>query len=162
MERSSWFRPTTRHQRISRKLGTLLVQHVEQHDLGEVFYSPVDVILGEGDNREVVEPDLLFIAKARSAIVKLHGIEGAPDLIVEILSPGTQERDRGYKKTLYARHRVREYWIVDPDAKTAERYILQAQDFNAPESFGAGGSRGADRGSDHRYDADRAAARRGG
>lgn len=62
----------------------------------------------------------MFVTVARADIVKLHGIEGAPDLLVEVLTPGTEERDRGYKRTLYARHGVREYWIVDPAARTVD------------------------------------------
>lgn len=114
--------PTTRHQQISINLSLLLQRHVKSHRLGEILYSPVDVILGHGDAREVVQPDLLFVATGRLHIVKLHGIEGPPDLVVEILSPGTEERDRGYKLTMYARHGVPEYWIIDPHTRTMDLY----------------------------------------
>ncbi len=114
--------PTTRHQRVLRKLLGTLDRHVSANDLGEVFSSPVDVILGQGNTREVTQPDIVFIGKMQHDIIKLHGIEGPPDVVIEILSPGTKERDRGYKRTLYARHGVREYWVVDPDEQTLEVY----------------------------------------
>lgn len=129
--------PTTRHQRIVRDLGFLLHAFVRDQGLGELFYAPVDVILGQGDAREVAQPDLVFITAARADIVKLHGIEGAPDLVVEVLSPGTEERDRGYKRTLYARHGVREYWIVDPEARTVD---VHADAATAPRRDEADGS----------------------
>jgi Uma2 family endonuclease len=119
--------PTTTHQRVLRKLLGLLDRHINAMDLGEVFCAPVDVILGEGNAREVAQPDIVFVAKAGSDIVKLHGIEGAPDLVIEILSPGTQERDRGYKRTLYARYGVREYWIFDPEKRTLEVYAAKTE-----------------------------------
>ena len=121
--------PTTRHQRILKKLYSLLQREVEKHRLGDVLFAPVDVILGQGDAREVVQPDLLFIAQGRLEIVKLHGIEGPPDLVVEILSPGTEQRDRGYKLTMYARHGVPEYWIIDPDARMIDVYRAGPSDY---------------------------------
>lgn len=121
--------PTTRHQRISRMLLGIIDRHVSAKRSGEVFYSPVDVILGRADDREVAQPDLVFIAEARRDIVKLHGIEGPPDLVVEIISPGTEARDRGYKLKMYARHGVREYWIVDPDTQTVEVFLSGPEDF---------------------------------
>lgn len=129
--------PTTRHQRILRKLLGILDRHVTAERFGEVFVSPVDVILGQGDAREVAEPDIVFIAAPRRDIVKLHGIEGAPDLVVEILSRGTGDRDRGYKFKLYARHGVREYWIVDPDARTLEVFTPGVEGFVAAACLGA-------------------------
>ncbi len=129
--------PTTQHQRISRRLLHILDQHINSKGLGEVFYSPVDVILGQGDAREVAQPDIVFIAAARHDIIKLHGIEGAPDLAVEILSPGTEERDRGYKLKMYARYGVREYWIVDPEAQTVEVYLSRLDDVAPAVRHGA-------------------------
>ncbi len=90
--------------------------------LGEIFYAPVDVVLGEDDAREVVQPDLLFISYERCDIITEQEIRGAPDLAVEILSRGTEGRDRKYKKALYGRYGVKEYWIVDPEAETIEVY----------------------------------------
>jgi Uma2 family endonuclease len=107
----------------------MLDKHVTSNHLGEVFYSPGDVILGQGDAREVAQPDIVFIARSQREIIKLHGIEGALALVVEILSPGTEERDRGYRRTLYARHGVSECWIVDPDERTVEVHSAAAEGF---------------------------------
>jgi Uma2 family endonuclease len=129
--------PSTRHQRILGNLHLRLRTHADSHRLGEVLLAPVDVILGQGSGREVAQPDIIFIAHARRDIIKLHGIEGAPDLVIEILSAGTAERDRGYKRTLYARYRVPEYWIVDPDARTVEVYVTSGEGLADPTTFPA-------------------------
>ena len=82
-----------------------------------MFLAPYDVVLSDYD---VAQPDMLFVSNDRSAIVTERNIQGAPDLVVEVLSPGTPRYDRGYKQVLYSRHGVREYWLVDPDAGTVE------------------------------------------
>ena len=69
-------------------------------------------------------PDIFFISKERLEVITKENIRGAPDLVIEILSPATAERDRTYKRTLYARHDVREYWLVDPDERSVEVMIL--------------------------------------
>lgn len=112
--------PTTRHQLVSGNLEFILRGFVRAQGLGTVLSSPVDVVFGRGADREVVQPDILFIRRVRAAIIAPAEIQGAPDLVVEVLSPGTEERDRGYKRHLYGRHGVREYWIVDPQAQTIE------------------------------------------
>ena len=110
--------PTTRHQFISRNLEFILHAFVKQHALGELLYAPVDVVFGAGDEREVAQPDIIFIRRDRRAIIAEAEVQGPPDLIVEVLSPGTEARDRGYKMHLYGRYGVQEYWIVDPTAET--------------------------------------------
>ena len=115
--------PTTGHQRVSRNLEFILMGFVQERKLGEIFDAPVDVVLGQGNDREIVQPDLLFIANTQRHIVTAEEIQGAPALVVEILSPGTEARDRGYKKVLYGRYGVQEYWIFDPRAQTAEVYV---------------------------------------
>ena len=85
------------------------------------------------DARKVVQPDLVYVASERREIVKLHGIEGPPDLVVEILSPGT--RDRGYKLKMYARYQVREYWIVDPETRSAALYAFGTQQNIEPKFY---------------------------
>ena len=109
--------PTTYPQRISRNLGSQLWDFARRNALGEVFYAPCDVILGD----DVVQPDIIYISKEHLYIVAEGEIRGgAPDLVIEILSPATAERDRTYKRTLYARHGVKEYWIVDPEERIIE------------------------------------------
>ena len=115
--------PALRHQRVVTKLATLLAQFVHDHTSGEVFVGPVDVLFGEGD---YVEPDLVFVARGREALLTDRGIEGPPDLVVEVLSPATEARDRGTKLRRYRHFGVGEYWIVDPDARTVEIWKLAA------------------------------------
>ena len=124
--------PSTYHQRISRKLEFLLENFVEKNKLGEVLYAPLDVHLGE----DVVQPDILFVSKVRSEIISEEEIQGAPDLVIEILSRTTAERDRTYKKTLYARHRVCEYWMVDPKEKTIAVMTLGKAGFESSGTYG--------------------------
>lgn len=113
--------PSRAHQRVSANLFVILRAHVDERNLGELFYAPFDVIL---EKTSVVVPDLLFVSRARRGIVTDRGVEGAPDLIVEILSPGTARRDRLDKAQLFARHGVGHYWLVDPDARVLEAFEL--------------------------------------
>lgn len=109
--------PTNKHQTIALLLSMALHQFVFDNHLGQVWFAPLDVILS---NYDVVQPDILFVSDGREDIVTEANIQGAPDLVVEILSPATEQYDRGYKRTLYSRHGVQEYWIVDPSAETVE------------------------------------------
>ncbi len=127
--------PTTTHQRISRNLEMRLHEYCQRTKFGEVFDSPVDVVLGEDDAREVVQPDLLIVATERASIIAEEEIRGAPDLVVEILSTGTEHRDRGYKKILYGRYGVREYWIVDPVGRSVEVHTLAQAGLELRGSF---------------------------
>ncbi len=127
--------PTEYHQRISRNLLFILWEFVRERDLGQVYDAPLDVVLGKGDEREVVQPDIFYISKERVGIIAEEEIRGVPDLVIEITSPATAERDRTYKKTLYARHGVKEYWIVDPDAKTVEVFSLGERGFELIRTY---------------------------
>ena len=113
--------PTPQHQRVSGNLYEILRSHVKSHGIGEVFYAPIDCILGE---TTVVQPDLIYLDTARLAAISARGIEGPPTLIVEILSPTTASIDRSTKRQLYARYGVPYYWIIDPVAQTIEAYTL--------------------------------------
>ncbi len=128
--------PNLRHQRIGTRLGALLHAFVQERDLGEVFHAPCDVVLS---NTDVVQPDLLFVSEERAHLL-LGGdnVLGAPDLVVEILSPSTAGRDRTLKRALYARHGVKEYWLVDPDARTVTVLRLGAGDFEVAAIYGEG------------------------
>ncbi|MGA2263709.1 MAG: Uma2 family endonuclease [Acidobacteriota bacterium] len=114
--------PNIRHQRVAIRLQLRLFQHVEKNGLGELLEAPCDVLLSE---ENVVQPDILFVAKARLRIIGKTNIPGAPDLVVEILSPGTRQKDLAIKRKIYARFGVQEYWIVDPDASTVEVLIRE-------------------------------------
>ena len=118
--------PSTKHQRISRKVLGALENYLKDHRLGEVFYAPCDVVLSDVD---VVQPDLLFISAPHSSIITEKNIQGTPDLIVEILSDATRKTDEVIKRKLYERHRVQEYWIVDPELETVKVYRLGDQGY---------------------------------
>ena len=110
--------PGVRHQRISKRLETALTAILEDTGHGELFYAPLLVEFpGAGDR---VQPDIFFVSAERLGIIGEAQVTGAPDLVVEILSPSTARRDRGIKFDLYARGGVREYWIVDPDEDSVD------------------------------------------
>ncbi len=118
--------PTVLHQSVSIELGTALKNYVRANGLGRVFYAPIDVYLSETDTPQ---PDLIFIAKANLDIIGEQKIEGAPDLVVEILSPSTAYLDLKKKKRLYEKSGVREYWIVDPLEKSIEVFVHEDGQF---------------------------------
>jgi len=113
--------PGAGHQSVSARLVTFLVTHVEFAGLGRVFAAPVDVELAPDT---VVQPDIVVILSANLDRITPSRIIGAPDLVVEILSPGTAGYDRREKQDAYARAGVGEYWIVDPGAQTVELLTL--------------------------------------
>ncbi len=127
--------PNSTHQITVAELGTLLHMFVKASGLGQVFFAPYDVVLSDTN---VVQPDLLFISNERAYIITPANARGAPDLVVEILSPSTTERDRTFKRALYARYGVGEYWLVDPDARTITVLLLGASDFEEVARYGAG------------------------
>ncbi len=114
--------PTTYHQRIVSRLDRTLGVFVEDEELGEAFVSPIDVFL---DDSHQVQPDLVFVAADRRHLVSKRGIEGAPDLVVEVLSPSTGYYDLTQKREAYERTGVREYWIVDPERQSVEVLALE-------------------------------------
>ncbi len=107
--------PCTRHQIIAGNLYWLLRGHVERRGGGTVFLAPLDVVLSEFD---VVEPDLIFVSEERAGVITAKNLQGAPDLLVEILSDSSRLRDERTKRALYDRFDVREYWIIDPELET--------------------------------------------
>ena len=125
--------PTSRHQRIVGNLFVLLRDVVSTHSLGELFVSPLDVVLPSGD---VVQPDLLFVATANLSIVQ-DRIRGVPDHVVEGVSQTAPERDRIVKRDLYARNGVKEYWVVDEERRNVEVYVLNETSYGAPGLFEA-------------------------
>lgn len=112
--------PHPDHQTIVLSFAATLRTFVAEAQSGKVFVSPVDVVLTP---RRVVQPDVLFIEKARLNIVGSH-IAGAPALVMEVISAGSWQRDRIQKKALYEQAGVAEYWIIDPDAAAIEVFAL--------------------------------------
>ena len=118
--------PSTKHQTASVNLLVLLSQYIKERDLGKLFHAPIDLIL---ESTSVLQPDLLFVSKARQSIITERAVEGAPDLVIEILSPATSRTDRITKAQIYARHRVPAYWIVDPELEVVEIYLLEVDGY---------------------------------
>jgi Uma2 family endonuclease len=114
--------PATYHQKISRWLQHQLFEQIELRGWGQVFNAPTDLHLSRHD---VVQPDLLVVLAARESLVGEAKIEGPPDLVVEILSRSSRDRDQRLKRELYRSRGVREYWIVDPEARTVEQLVLE-------------------------------------
>ncbi len=118
--------PSITHQMASMALSLEMGGYARERELGWVFHAPTDVVLTDTD---VVQPDLFFVAADQEHIITHANIQDAPDLIVEILSPSTARLDRAAKRSLYARHGVREYWIVDPLARSVVVMLLTDDDF---------------------------------
>lgn len=124
--------PNRPHQKASYRLTQLIGDHVDAHQLGEVYTAPVDVRLSP---HSVVQPDLLFIRNDRLHIYGPTGpVEGAPDLVVEIVAPSSQVMDRVRKAALYADSGVSEYWIVDPEKREVQVLVLAQGRYEPVES----------------------------
>jgi Uma2 family endonuclease len=103
---------------------------LETHPIGRIYHAPFDVVLS---NFDVVEPDLLYVSASRmAAILTPKHVRGAPDLVIEIASPGTRARDATIKHTLYERAGVLEYWIVDPEIDVVRIHRQAGQRFARP------------------------------
>ena len=114
------------------RLFRLLGDFAERNDLGEAFVSPLDVLFAEGDD---LEPDILFVRSGRDDALTHRGLEGPPDLVVEVLSVSTEARDRGIKLERYRLYDVPEYWVIDPDEGAVEVWRLAAGD-TEPARYG--------------------------
>ncbi|HLF85790.1 MAG TPA: Uma2 family endonuclease [Nitrospiria bacterium] len=125
--------PIPYHQRVSMNIGIMVHSYVSRHGLGEVFYSPCDVLLS---NENVVQPDIFFISKNQLNIITEKNIAGPPDLVIEILSPYTEKLDRTIKKELYSKYGVQEYWLVDPASKGIELLALSDNKLSTIGIFG--------------------------
>ncbi len=118
--------PNESHQRILANIFNIVSNHVKKSKLGNIYFAPFDVLFSDED---IVQSDIIFISHENKKIITKDNIKGAPDLIVEVFSPSTFKRDTGIKKKLYARHGVREYWIVDPERETVEVFLLRGKEF---------------------------------
>lgn len=125
--------PGFAHQAVIRNLAFALWEYIRLQDLGVVLQAPMDVVLSSHD---VVQPDILFISRQRRQIIADTAVQGPPDLVVEVVSPSNRERDVIVKKSLYARHGIQEYWIVEPDTRTMELLKLVGTSYQSLGLFG--------------------------
>jgi Uma2 family endonuclease len=127
--------PLVGHQRASGGLHGHIWPYIRQRRLGEVFSAPVGVVL---DDENGIQPDLVYVSRERLGIIGERGVEGAPDLVVEVLSKSTQARDRGVKMKRYAAAGIPHYWIVDPRARTLQAYRLAEHGYELLGNYGPG------------------------
>jgi len=118
--------PNRWHQTVLINLAVHLRNHVKQNRLGAALIAPLDVFFSE---HEFVQPDFLFVANEHANRLTDNGVSGPPDLVVEIVSPGSVRADRVTKRNLYAKYGVREYWIVSPTERTVEVLALKGNDY---------------------------------
>lgn len=131
---------TARHQMVSFELQSKLNQTCKADYI--ILSAPLDVILS---SREVRQPDLVMIHRSRLEIITKRGIEGAPDLVVEILSPYSIRRDKVNKHKSYAKHGIPEYWVIDPPNEALEQYILNGDVYELVEVYSGNESVQSDR-----------------
>lgn len=120
-----WPAPSSKHQQAVRDIAFALNAFVTSNALGEVLFAPIDIYLNE---ENIFEPDIVFISNERLHILQ-DKIKGAPDLIVEVLSPATENYDKRMKKTVYEQSGVKEYWLIDPKTKQVTGYALSNDRF---------------------------------
>lgn len=112
--------PIFKHQETQNLLSTYLTMHVLQNKLGKVVTAPMDTKFNENN---VFQPDILFVQQDRLAIINKI-VDGAPDLVVEILSPANDAKEMSYKKYIYETSGVKEYWIINIEQQTLIQYLL--------------------------------------
>ncbi len=122
--------PLFDHQSLCRDIFRAVDRKVLINKLGEVYFAPMDVYL---NNKNVFQPDILFISEERKHIIDRKGIIGAPDLVIEILSGGNANYDRGAKKRVYEQAGVMEYWLIHPKSKRCEGFFLKGGKFETIE-----------------------------
>ena len=128
--------PNTKHQDVQFRLALQLGKWIVEHGLGRAFNPPCDVVLSD---HNTVQPDFMFISREREHLLSgSQNVQGAPDLVVEILSPSSAEQDRGKKRALYGKHGVTEYWLVDPISETVSIHRQRGGVLAATHTFGRG------------------------
>ena len=127
--------PNEAHQTASVFLVSRMFMFAEERELGKVLHAPYDVILSDTN---VVQPDILFVSNERAHIRTPANVQGAPDLVVEILSPSSARRDWSDKFELYSKHGVKEYWIVDPENRVVWLALLRGGALEIAGTYGIG------------------------
>ncbi|MEX5214677.1 MAG: Uma2 family endonuclease [Nitrospiraceae bacterium] len=113
--------PNTKHQTVSSNLHRILAGFAHDKKLGRIFAAPYDVVQSESD---VLQPDLVFVSSSRSSIITESNIQGAPDLVIEILSDSTRRTDEIVKRKRYEAFGVQQYWVVDPVLDSVKVYRM--------------------------------------
>jgi Uma2 family endonuclease len=127
--------PNTKHQQVLLNLTLLIGNWLTLHAFGRMFFAPFDVVFSRFD---IVEPDLLYMSNTRAAeILTAANVQGVPELVVEIGSPGTRRRDETIKRNLYERTGVSEYWVVDPEVDVVRVYRRDGERFARPLELSA-------------------------
>lgn len=127
--------PNRKHQHASAQLQGMIWSYLQTHQIGFIYSAPMAVVL---DAATGAQPDLVYVSNERADILTDRGIEGPPDLVVEILSPSTRGRDRGLKLRRYQAAGIPCYWIVDPDEKIIEERVLGTDGYGEPALYGVG------------------------
>jgi Uma2 family endonuclease len=125
--------PNRFHQNIALNVAVILYKYLEKNPIGSIFSAPFDVYL---DEINAVQPDVVFVAKGND-ILTAQGASGAPDFVLEVLSPKTAHLDKKSKRHVYARSGVKELWIIDPDTKHIHVYQLQRDAEKPHATYGA-------------------------
>lgn len=123
--------PRPKHQRVSGKIINQIENFLKETQLGEVYNAPIDVVLGG----YVVQPDILFISRDRLDIIGELNIQGAPDLVIEVLSPATAAYDKKKKSQIYFKYGVKEYWLADPDQQLADVFMAGEKEWRWAGAF---------------------------
>jgi Uma2 family endonuclease len=126
--------PRPRHQVVAASLNRMLDRFVYENRLGQVLFAPLDFVF---DKHNVAQPDLVFISNERSGLIGEAYVSGAPDLVVEILSPSTRRTDELIKRSIYERFGALEYWLVDPDRRTVQVFRRASTGFGPVQVFSA-------------------------
>ena len=126
--------PVPEHQGFLGELYVIVRAFVRENKLGRVYFAPIGVVLSEGN---VFQPDLILVSNERLDIIG-RNIMGAPDLVVEVLSPSTERFDRTVKREQYARFGVREYWVADIIGRTVEVNVSSGDKFDVVGVYGEG------------------------
>lgn len=124
--------PSPQHQMVLRNINRQVDAYVSEKKLGEVLFAPIDVFL---DEHNAPQPDMVFVSNAKLSLITDDGIMGAPDLVVEIVSPTSIIRDRVDKMRLYTKYQIPEYWIIDPNNRSVEIYAYTPEEGYVSHSF---------------------------
>lgn len=132
--------PFRKHQGVVTQATMLLAEHVLDHKLGRVYVSPLDVVF-DREKALVLQPDVMFVSHERRGILN-NFVEGPPDLVVEVISEGSERYDRVAKLEWYREYGVREYWVIDPEAQAIEVIqldgeALERQTFRGGDAIGS-------------------------